>query len=376
MKPSWYDSRAVSSAPLVLFFLLFVSYAASLAIFTSCGRGIAGCDKLRDGRVAGIARLDERPVVREAFKSAARHGIVRLDKGEEAKRKKDEIVRQSALKVVVTRYERRLVWSFFSGLSVLLSVVSLAAAVIVARAAPATRALDARRRTLLVLLPSLALLVLLSFFAEAQMPTMHPMLEATVGREPSLGMPWVAWVMGIMNALSNACGVALALAVWLLLRPRPEHSPEAPPSSTGEELQKRLASLRETSVWLRVFLYVGTAGLVAGVLRMNATISWMQSFVVAADEPILNSLRTTLVGTIGTFYSLMLASLYLPAVFIVRERARGVIHAAAVPAEVKTAALDATNFSSSPKDVLPKIIALLGPLLAGPVGEFLKNLSG
>jgi hypothetical protein len=374
MKPSWYNSRAVSSVPLVLFFLLFISYSASLAFFTSCGSGIAGCKGLRDGRVANIARLDKRPVVRQAFMPVAGHGVARLDKGEEAKRKKDEAVRQSALKVVVTRYERRLVWTFFSGLSVLLSVVSLAAAVLVARAAPSTRRLDARRRILLVLLPAFALLGLLSWFAEAQMPTMHPMLQATVGREHSLGMPRIALVMGVMNALSNACGIALALAVWLLLRPG--HSPDEPPPGTGEELEKRLASLRETSVWLRVFLYAGTAGLVAGVLRMNATISWMQSFLIAADEPTLDTLRTTLVGTIGTFYSLMLASLYLPAVFIVRERARGVIHAAAVPAKVKTAALGETNFSTSLKDVLPKIVALLGPVLAGPVGEFLKNLSG
>jgi hypothetical protein len=134
--------------------------------------------------------------------------------------------------------------------------------------------------------------------------------------------------------------------------------------------------VRNASIWFRVLLYVGTATLVSGVLRMNSTISWMQSFLTAGDEVILDSLRVTLVGVMGTFYTLVLACLYLPAVFILRARARGLIEASAVPQEVSTAALQETDFSTSLKDVLPKVAALLGPVLAGPVGEFLKNLSG
>ena len=219
--------------------------------------------------------------------------------------------------------------------------------------------------------------VLLARFAPTLgMSTSEPMLSATVAREPLLGMPGIVGVMGFLNSLSSAATLALVLAVWFLIRPRPEESRVLVAAGDRDELFRRLSALRESSTYMRIFLYVGTAALVTGVLRMNATLSWMQSFLVPADEVILDGLRTTMVGVIGATYSLMLASMYLPAMLILRARASGLIGEAAVTPEVRAEARQEVDFSVSFKDVLPRILALLGPVLAGPAGEFLARLAG
>jgi hypothetical protein len=72
----------------------------------------------------------------------------------------------------------------------------------------------------------------------------------------------------------------------------------------------------------------------------------------------------------------MLASLYLPAAFIVRERARAAVAAAPVPDAAKAEAYSRPELSLALPNVLSRIAVLLGPLLAGPIGEFLKSLAG
>jgi hypothetical protein len=203
---------------------------------------------------------------------------------------------------------------------------------------------------------------------------MYRLLQATIANESTLGMKALPDVVNAMNALSGAGAVALAIGVWMLIRPGAEG--QSDPCLTGKAVvSNHLTVLLERSTYLRIFLYVGTAGLVAGVLRMNATMTWMQAFLVPSDEPILDPLRITMVSVIGAFYSLMLASIYLPSVVILRERARTLINSASITDDEKAVFRQQFDFPATFRDVFPRIVALLGPLLAGPIGEFLKNLA-
>jgi hypothetical protein len=188
-------------------------------------------------------------------------------------------------------------------------------------------------------------------------------------------MPVIPAVMNVLNALSLASALALAIGAWLLIQPHPVQAAPAP-VHPAVELAQRLDRLTTTATLLRVVLYVATAALVVGVLRMSATLGWLEAFLTPGDAAVFAGLRTTTTGMVGAYYSLMLAAVYLPGAYIVRERARGVIASAPVPDATREKAYSRPEFSIALSSVLSRIAVLLGPLLAGPIGEFLKGLAG
>jgi hypothetical protein len=108
---------------------------------------------------------------------------------------------------------------------------------------------------------------------------------------------------------------------------------------------------------------------------MNTTIYWMQSYLPLAHQGGFDSFRTTMVSVVGGFYSLLLAALYIPAAVILKSWASRAI--AAAPIDAALAANESqTVFEFQWSKVLTRALAILGPLLAGPVGEFLKTLAG
>ncbi len=112
----------------------------------------------------------------------------------------------------------------------------------------------------------------------------------------------------------------------------------------------------------------------------------------------LDKLVTTIITSLGAFHSLLLAGIYIPAAFVLNRRATE-LHAQPVkqarpqPAGAHNALqLNETQDDpqlveapgaprpTAPKQAIPlsehllKLAALLGPLLAGPIGELLGRL--
>jgi hypothetical protein len=370
----WYNTNRASAAPLVVFVLLFASFFASQGLLTTCGKRLAGCSGLAGDNVGKLARRDRNDVLAVAFAPIAPAPRSPTDTAAVRKKKESDTAQQTALKIAVTRLDRRFLWAFFAGLNALLAVACVVAAALLARAAAPLAKLGAGGRAALVTLASIVVLIVAwRVFGAADMPVMMPILSATLARDPRLGMPQAGAVMSFLNSLSLAGSVALVIGIWMLLRPRAAEQGRPARATDRDDLFARLAALEQCSAYLRLFLYVGTASLVVGVFRMNATIAWTQSFLLPGDESILDPLRVTMVTVIGAFYSLVLASLYIPSVLILRARARGVIQDATVPAEVKAEASGKLDVYSNYSTVLPRIVALLGPLLAGPIGELMAR---
>jgi hypothetical protein len=371
MKPHWFNRRAVCLAPLVFIMAVAVNFRTTQKLFTTCGDGLAGCGGLRGAQVRQLARPDPRPLTATAFAPPVHEDSIRADTTLKAVAAR----RESALKAVTTRFERRFVWAFFAGTSAMFSLACFAAAVVFARAAPRTGRLGANGRMLLALVPAVVTALALLRNPQQLLIMLHSLLRGTVAADPQLGMPAVAGVMNVLNALSLSSALALAITCCLLILPHPADDRPAPVAPAAE-LAQRLDTLETTATWLRIILYVQTASMVAGVLRLSATLSWIEAFLVPGDVAAFGGLRMTWTAMFGAYYSLMLAGMYLPAAYIIRERARAAIAAAPVPEATREKAYARPELSLTPGSALPRIAVMLGPVLAGPIGEFVKSLTG
>lgn len=75
----------------------------------------------------------------------------------------------------------------------------------------------------------------------------------------------------------------------------------------------------------------------------------------------------------GGFYTLVLVAVYLPAAVVLQRRAR-VLDALPVDEAEKEKQLQQYGLSFSFTESLPRILAILGPTLVGPVGELLNRV--
>lgn len=139
--------------------------------------------------------------------------------------------------------------------------------------------------------------------------------------------------------------------------PKEETPPEPKPS--------RKEILLEQMGHLKVILYVSTALLIVGVLRLNSGFTWSLSFMTEDTAKIAEGFLASVTTVLGGFFTLLLACTYLPSVYILWKRAEG----------EDMAEMEKKGFKFSFTESLPKILAIAAPLLTGPIAELLKNLA-
>jgi hypothetical protein len=128
---------------------------------------------------------------------------------------------------------------------------------------------------------------------------------------------------------------------------------------------------------LKMVVNIGSAMLVAGVLHMLAWLRW--PIVFLGDPDLANQINDwSLALTIywGAVFSLMIVTLYTlcSLVLIGRvETALGQVSSKLTYCDVQEW-LEKHGFSSAPVRQIPQILAVLAPLLAGPVGSALTGL--
>ncbi|MBD0325044.1 MAG: hypothetical protein ICV68_01355, partial [Pyrinomonadaceae bacterium] len=122
----------------------------------------------------------------------------------------------------------------------------------------------------------------------------------------------------------------------------------------------------------------GMVELVISTLRLNASFNWAISFLPVdnknpASGPMVKAvenLATTLSFMEAATYTLILVAVYVPAFLILRSRACKLITGAeysTAPAREKW--LQERGLVISVASYVPRIVALLAPLLAGPLGD-------
>ena len=283
----------------------------------------------------------------------------------------DTVVRLHRLRVAAQRYEGRLVWMFFIGISTLLYGAGIGVGILLIRGAPRARGNLVPYFSAMAL-PAAALVWFFGQNAESHMIIMSPVLKHTIANGGVLlGLQSVPDVMNWFNAATYGVTLFMLLACCVLIAP--ERNPPSVPDA--ESLTAAIDALSAQMRSLRIFLYVGTVLLVVGVLRMNAVFSWAYSFLAIVDAAALQGIRLTSVSILGAFYSLLLACVYVPAAWVLRERAAALIRVSGALPEARQQQAARTDISLSLADAFPRILAIVAPLLTGPVGELVGRLS-
>lgn len=219
-------------------------------------------------------------------------------------------------------------------------------------------------------------------------------LAETVQRDVKNIVPIVRGTIGVSYA-------AAALFMWttcaIVWPPPPVRRRAAPKpgliSVTAEDRSGGVAAERQRTQardiaermrLLRVMLYFGTALLVIVSLRFSTELRWaadlLRAWNPASPGPAADAALKPIEGyfsvittTAAATNTLIMAAVYVPAALVLRGRAHRL--AAEVTGEGPTPArekwLQERGLAFSLAEHLPRVAALLAPLLAGPIGELI-----
>jgi hypothetical protein len=175
-------------------------------------------------------------------------------------------------------------------------------------------------------------------------------------------VPAIAQITNFLNSLGNAAAVSLLFATCATLLPSEETYPEG-----MKQLSKRMK-------YLRFILYSGTLLLVVTILLKKAIFQWSLAYTSQEEgvAEIGRNFVSVLLSMDGAFYTLILAAIYIPAALVLQRRAR-LLADLSVDETEKEMKLKEYGLTFSFAESVPRIIAILGPLLIGPVGELLNS---
>jgi hypothetical protein len=195
---------------------------------------------------------------------------------------------------------------------------------------------------------------------------------------PSLGSCGGVGVWVLLVCRRNLSQGAITLHLWLdmagismatffalttsrLLRCKSETTYDANQSGSSSTLLKKQTSL------LCMMLYIGSFVLIVSTLRLRTILNWSLEFLQpypgaeSKELPfILNGLKSyisNLTTLMGLFYTLILAAIFVPAALILKKRAG-----------------DQAGLVTPLSEQLLRLAAMVGPLLAGPIGEIVGRI--
>ncbi|HEX9918828.1 MAG TPA: hypothetical protein VGA87_06660 [Pyrinomonadaceae bacterium] len=256
-------------------------------------------------------------------------------------------------------YVDRVHWTLAGGLHLVVSVAALLVSSFVIY-----RMLDhlgARERLLFIFIAlfiaaDIGLYVAIHTASDVSSPA-QILLEQTVARV----LPDINFYNRLFDALGTMVGITLAVASCTIIW-----------RNTGVQPEER--ELRNHLRLLRGLLYAGAAALVIGVLRLAATLHWGGDFWTdnspAGEE--VSKLTTGIVSSLGISYTLALTSMYVPTVLVLSARARALAKNESPDKQEEW--LKNHGLTLSYLGYLPRLLALLGPILVGPVGTALSKL--
>ena len=258
----------------------------------------------------------------------------------------------------VAIYVARASWTVINGIHVIASVVAIVTAIMVMRAVFS----EGNRKVPWITIPLIIAAALnvalgMSFWAAQDVASpAQQLFRGTIGD----AIPWINKFNRFVEALSLTGTLSLAAAACALLwRPDPQNG------LTEEQLTQRAKLLRPV-------LYVAAVTLVIAGLRLAATHAWALSYFPPDSDfgTAVASLTKGIVTSLGVAYTLFAAGMYLPTALILRERLKKLPAAKADPDF-----LASHGFPPSMVQLLPRVIALLAPLLVGPLGELIVNIT-
>jgi hypothetical protein len=274
---------------------------------------------------------------------------------------------EASHKLTIERQNKRLTWVLFTGLFVL----TCAGIFVVAFLLPFW-IFDGNpwRRTLLILLALLYISYgLIRLYIDANYTTIFESI-ISIANGDAKGLPVL---YNVFDAVGNTAVLALLITtVFLLWHKKTFFTDEK------SKFKEKLDELASRKTYLRVILYTGTILLVISTLRSKVLLDWLQTFILQSNvRNSVDEFSKVLISFQGVFYTLLLAAVYLPARKIIFDRAKTLPISETDEAD-KQSSLEAAGFVSPTttpfKDLLPRIAALLAPLLIGPIADLVGKI--
>jgi hypothetical protein len=275
--------------------------------------------------------------------------------------------RLEGVPISVLGYSGRLGWTLATGLSI---AATLGAIILAWHTIGQTQSPTQRRRvtsaTLLAfaVAGAFALLFLESHKGNPFHPW-HQFLHTGIRHDLAL----VAYLSPRLDTVGLIVAVYLAIAGSTLV------------AAAYREVTFGAATFARLALYSHMLLYAGATMLVATTARASALMSWALSYVPKPSADSASSLKslydaihgsaTIMVGSQGVFYTLLLCAIYLPSAYFLRARGIALLDDNAETTDAQRAAWKAqVPFMER----LPRLLALLAPLLSGPALEALNLL--
>jgi hypothetical protein len=176
-------------------------------------------------------------------------------------------------------------------------------------------------------------------------------------------VPEISRITNLLDSLGNAAAFSLLLTSCATLLP--SYEPSFP--GGAKQLARRMK-------YLQGVLYAGTFLLVTTILLKKSIYQWSLAFTSREEGAVrvAEKFISSLLAVEGGFYTLVLVAVYIPAAVILQRRAN---HLEELPDEgaEREKQLNEYDISFSFTESLPRLLAILGPVLAGPVGELLSR---
>jgi hypothetical protein len=301
--------------------------------------------------------------------------------------------KRRAITAMSSRYAGRVNWAAFAVLqAVICCCASLSGLYAI------NKALRDESRAEQVVAYGLALL-LASFLSVAmlRLPYMNDLasvLEQTVGKAGDFkDSANVVRVAKIFDAFSIFTAMLLTFTASMIVWPAVKNDPvvcgarplDPTLPMTGEMTyvdRKALCIAIQLKQLLFVFT-LGAAVLVASSLQIYAMLQWslscLQPLLDGGDSALYHSVERLALSFVtwrGLIYTLWLSAIYLPAAYILRSRAIALAVAADDGHSINSQHrwMEERGLSLSVTDMLPRLAALLAPLLTGPAAELIRSL--
>ncbi|HEV7743799.1 MAG TPA: hypothetical protein VGO56_02280 [Pyrinomonadaceae bacterium] len=264
----------------------------------------------------------------------------------------------------VLSYVAKAMWTLVIGVHTLACLAALVTAGLVIKQALSNYSPRVVRIVIALVIAisaNIALLVALGFSDDTGAPA-PLLLRATIAP----GLPQINILTRGFDALSLTAVIPLCFAASAVLwRSNPREV------QTDVDLARRMKLLR-------YLLYMGAVLLVIGVLRLSTTLNWGASFIPSdsATGRSVDVLVKGIVSSLGTYYTLLMAAMYLPAALILRARAGELADQQPVTIVEQETWLSSHGLNLSYAESFPRIIAILAPIMTGPFIEIIRHVIG
>lgn len=334
---------SIAFVPFFLLLVLMSVFAISVKTYIRCEHG--GCDSITENLYKVIL-----PVEPNTYNA--------LPGDTEQIKKEKELKRQE---IFALSYSGRVTFIFLANLYFFICLIAAAIGVFIIYKSLRKDTRSAIVGLTVIIGISLAVGVYLYIYLDTYLAIFNPLFNQKIEND----LKQAKDLMISVNSFGFAVCTMLCLAICAVL-----YLPLA------SEKSKALLEASEKMEYLRAILYLGTIMLIVGMLVVRSVYQWSLAFTLREDHAIktAENFFSNLLAVEGGFSTLVLAAAYLPSAFIIYSQVNKIKGLPQNDAK-REEELKNYNLTFSFSESLPRIIAILAPILAGPVGELFNRLS-